>query len=104
MDVRLITDSRQWNDSLRQLPYAHVLQSWEWGEFKARQTGWQPQRYAFSKNGAIVGMASIGVRRIGPLKLLYISKGPALPYQNTALAAEILEWLQGYARRERAIW
>jgi peptidoglycan pentaglycine glycine transferase (the first glycine) len=104
MDVRLITDPGQWNDTLRRLPYAHVLQSWEWGEFKARQTGWQPHRYAFSKNGTVVGMASIGVRRIGPLKLLYISKGPVLPYQDTAIAAEILEWLQGYARRERAIW
>ncbi len=104
MDARLITDPHEWNDTLRHLPYAHILQSWEWGDFKARQTGWQPQRYAFSKNGVVVGMASIGVRRVGPLTLLYISKGPALVYDDAALTSDILDWLQAYARRERAIW
>lgn len=104
MDVRLITDPRQWNDTLRTLPYAHILQSWEWGDFKARQTGWQPRRFAFTQDSAVVAMASVGVRHIGPLTLLYVSKGPALDYGNTALVRAVLAWLQDYARRERAIW
>lgn len=104
MDVRLITDPHQWNDTLRTLHYAHILQSWEWGEFKARQTGWQPQRFAFSQGGDVVAMASVGVRRVGPLKLLYVSKGPALDYSNAALTGAVLDWLHAYARRERALW
>ena len=62
LNILTITDHDQWNTALRTLPYAHVLQSWEWGEFKRVTTGWQPMRLAFQRNGKIVAMASVGAR------------------------------------------
>ena len=60
----IITDRDQWNNTLRTLPYAHVLQTWEWGEFKRATTGWQPIRLAFTRDDKTVAMASVGVRRV----------------------------------------
>ncbi len=104
LTVSTITDRDQWNDALRALPYAHILQSWEWGEFKRATTGWQPIRLAFERDGKIVAMASVGVRSVGPLKVIYVPKGPALDYDDHALVLEVLRHLQRLARHHRAIW
>ncbi len=104
LTVQTITDRNRWNDTLRPLPYAHILQTWEWGEFKRLTTGWQPLRLAFKRGNDIVAMASVGVRRIGPLKVMYVSKGPALAYEDHDLAALVLNHLQQMARSEMAIW
>ncbi|MBZ0298975.1 MAG: peptidoglycan bridge formation glycyltransferase FemA/FemB family protein [Anaerolineae bacterium] len=99
-----LTDAATWNTALRALPDAHVLQTWEWGEFKRATTGWQPQRLAFQQNGQIVAMASIGVRSIGPLRVMYVPKGPALAYEDQALSAAVLDQLETLARQQRAVW
>ncbi len=99
----IITTRDTWNSSLRALPYAHILQTWEWGEFK-RATGWQPLRLAFRRGDTVVAMASVGIRRVGPLKVMYVSKGPALAYEDSTLLAEVLDHLQSMARQQRAIW
>src|SRR5215218_848463 len=96
--VETISDARQWNDNLRTLPFAHVLQTWEWGEFKRETTGWQPKRLAFRRDGQIVAMASVGVRRVGPLTLMYAPKGPAFAYEDDNLRAFVLDTLQSMAR------
>ena len=100
----LITSPDTWNDTLRELPYAHVLQTWEWGEFKSQTTGWRRHRLAFKRGDQIVAMASVGIRSIGPLKVIYVSKGPALAYEDARLTAEVLDHLQAFARQQRAIW
>jgi peptidoglycan pentaglycine glycine transferase (the first glycine) len=102
--VEIITDLTTWNTALRALSYAHALQSWEWGEFKRVTTGWQPMRLAFKQGDTVVAMASVGIRNVGPLKVMYISKGPALPYDDPAICAEVLDYLQHLARQQRAVW
>jgi peptidoglycan pentaglycine glycine transferase (the first glycine) len=104
LTVETITNRDTWNDNLRALPYAHILQTWEWGEFKRVTTGWQPLRLAFKRDNTIVGMASVGIRKIGPLRVMYISKGPALAYEDASLAAEVLDHLQTLARKHVAVW
>jgi lipid II:glycine glycyltransferase (peptidoglycan interpeptide bridge formation enzyme) len=104
LNVTLIADRDQWNDALRTLPYAHVLQTWEWGEFKRATTGWEPIRLAFARDGQTMAMASVGVRRVGPLKVMYAPKGPVLDYANTELVDDVLRHLQRLARHHRAIW
>lgn len=99
-----ITSPTLWNDTLRALPYAHLLQTWEWGEFKQQTTGWIPHRLAFEQNGSVVAAVSIGVRSVGPLRVMYAPKGPALAYDNPALVAAVLDQMQAFARRHRAIW
>src|SRR5574341_1504975 len=85
LSIEKITDRGNWNQALSKLPYAHVLQTWEWGEFKRVTTGWEPLRVAFKQGDDIVAMASIGVRSIGPLRVMYVSKGPALNYEDSSL-------------------
>ena len=104
LTVRTITQKDTWNDTLRALPNAHVLQTWEWGAFKQATTGWQPQRLAFERDGQVVAMASVGVRRVGPLKVMYAPKGPVLDYTDPDLFAAVLGALQQRARAAGAIW
>lgn len=104
LTIDIITHRDTWNNTLRALPYAHVLQTWEWGEFKRATTGWQPLRLAFKRGDTIVAMSSVGVRSVGPLKVMVVSKGPALAYEDSALLAEVLDYLQSMARQHRAIW
>ena len=81
----LIADRDAWNDTLRALPCAHVLQTWEWGEFKQRETGWQPERFAYRRaDGSVAAAASVLTRRAGPLRVLYVPKGPVLDYADPA--------------------
>jgi lipid II:glycine glycyltransferase (peptidoglycan interpeptide bridge formation enzyme) len=102
--VETITQRDRWNDALRALPYAHILQTWEWGEFKRETTGWQPLRFAFKREREIVGMASVGVRRIGLFALMYASKGPALNYADPQITNFTLNFLEKLARRHFAVW
>jgi peptidoglycan pentaglycine glycine transferase (the first glycine) len=102
--VETITQREDWNNTLRTLPYAHLLQSWEWGKFKRETTGWQPIRLAFKRDGQVVAMASVGVRRIGPATMMYISKGPALDYADAELVKFVLDHLQSMARKQFAVW
>ena len=49
-------------------------------------------------------MASLGVRKVGPLKVMVVSKGPALDYRNGELFEEVITALENRAKQERAIW
>ncbi|MFW5772329.1 MAG: lipid II:glycine glycyltransferase FemX [Phototrophicaceae bacterium] len=106
MIVETVTDRQQWNAALRQFPQAHVLQTWEWGQFKQATTGWKPTRLLFwqTNSAAPIAMASVLTRRAGPLAVMYVPKGPILDYTNTYLAAQILHRLEQFAVSQRAIW
>jgi peptidoglycan pentaglycine glycine transferase (the first glycine) len=102
MTLNLVNDPTHWNNALTALPYRHVLQSWEWGQFKSRW-GWAP-RYFLNEEGTA---AALVLRRtFSPLKLniLYVPKGPALDYANSALVDRVLGDLIAVAKRDRAIF
>jgi peptidoglycan pentaglycine glycine transferase (the first glycine) len=102
MTLQLVTDSTHWNTALTALPYRHVLQSWEWGQFKSRW-GWSPRYYLNEEQTA----AALVLRRtFSPLKLniLYVPKGPALDYSKNALVDRGLGDLISIAKRDRAIF
>ena len=102
MTLQLVTDPALWDATLAALPSRHILQSWEWGQFKSRW-GWTP-RYYF--NAERTAAALILCRSISPfkLKVLYVPKGPALDYQDAALADRVLRDLVEIARRDRALF
>jgi lipid II:glycine glycyltransferase (peptidoglycan interpeptide bridge formation enzyme) len=104
MQTRTISDSQEWNERLSTLPYAHVLQSWHWGEFKQVTTGWTPARLAFERDGATVALAQVLTRREGPYAVSYVPKGPALEYADTELRGRILGHLLEFARQQGAIF
>src|SRR5258708_29301504 len=94
-----------WNDTIRSLPYAHILQTEEWGEFKRRSTGWIPEKIILrDQRNSVVGGALILTRRIGPLAVIYVPKGPMLDYNDPLLLDQMLETLEKLAQRDRAIW
>lgn len=95
-----VTDPVQWNALASQLPGAHILQSWQWGELKSRY-GWQAQRLAWGVEAAAQVLTRSALR--GLVKVMYVPRGPVLDWSNAALRAQVLDDLQTLARRERAI-
>jgi lipid II:glycine glycyltransferase (peptidoglycan interpeptide bridge formation enzyme) len=107
-----VTDRTVWNTLAAALPRAHVLQSWEWGEFKSRY-GWSAQRYVW-RNAAGQPVAAgqvlkrtfqLGTSRFGPrASVLYVPKGPLLDWAEAPLRARVLADLESLARRERTVF
>ncbi len=105
MTLKLITDPAYWNTTLTTLPYRHILQTWEWGQFKQRW-GWSPRYFIDEEHGAVNAAALVLRRTFSPLKLniLYVPKGPALDYADSALVDRVLRELVQVARRDRALF
>ncbi|HEY3290444.1 MAG TPA: peptidoglycan bridge formation glycyltransferase FemA/FemB family protein, partial [Anaerolineae bacterium] len=99
-----ITDPVKWNHLLSGFAAPHVLQTWEWGEFKSHW-GWTPQRWLLADAaGEPRAMMQVLRRSAGrlPFCVLYCPKGPTV--NSPAAYAEALAWLEQAGRRERAIW
>jgi lipid II:glycine glycyltransferase (peptidoglycan interpeptide bridge formation enzyme) len=100
-----INNCDTWNQIQRALPYAHVLQSWEWGEFKKIETGWEPLRFSYSRqDGETIAAAAVLTRRVGPLRVMYVPKGPALAYDDPDLVLDVLAHLESLAHHRSVIW
>ncbi len=100
-----IDDAPTWDRALLALPNPHILQSWAWGEFKARH-GWRAIRLLFHQGGEAVAAASVLERKLPrlPVSVLYVPKGPILDWNDTDLAAGVLAELEHLARRRRAMF
>lgn len=105
VQYQLIHDRNLWRDTLLSLPGPHVLQSWDWGEFKSRW-GWAVQRLAWRDTGQPLAAAQILRRPIPgtPWSFLYASKGPVLNYKDMALAEGVLAGLEAFARAQKALF
>jgi lipid II:glycine glycyltransferase (peptidoglycan interpeptide bridge formation enzyme) len=101
----VIRDRATWDSGLAVLPATHVLQSWDWGDFKSRW-GWSAQRIWWVENNGPVAAAQILKRSIPntPWSFLYVTKGPVLDYGDAALAKLVLADLETYARRVGALF
>ena len=77
----------------------HVLQSWAWGELKAR-FGWRVHRLA-----AAGALAQVLFRPLpgGLGTIAYVPKGPVLDYSDAASLKALLDAIRPVARQERAI-
>ncbi len=98
-----ITQPQTWDSTVAALPNAHLLQSWQWGEFKSRY-GWSAQHYVWEENGQPAAAAQVLKRTAGPLSILYAPRGPLLDWGDAALTTRVLGDLKTLARRERAIF
>jgi lipid II:glycine glycyltransferase (peptidoglycan interpeptide bridge formation enzyme) len=104
LEAVLIGDRDTWHAHLCRFPTAHILQTWEWGEFKRVTTGWQPIRWAYRRDGEVVALASVGVRRVAGLPMLYAPKGFVAHFDDGTTVDGVLAHLEQAARAMRAIW
>lgn len=107
MPPSLVHDPDAWNRRLLELPGAHLLQSWPWGEFKSRY-GWSAERWLWSDPSGRPTAAAQILRRPLPslrgISILYAPRGPCLDYSNAGLRQEVFHDLQMLARKSRAIF
>jgi peptidoglycan pentaglycine glycine transferase (the first glycine) len=81
----------------------HVLQSYEWGEFK-RRLGWRPIRLVLERDGKVVGLGQFLAYNTAPVPgvLLYCTKGPWLPWDDEEAVRTFFEGVRAVAGREGA--
>jgi len=107
MAINLVSvyNPTEWDSALVALPYNHILQSWDWGNFKSRWD-WSAERLLWLKADTPVAAAQILARPIPrtPWRILYVSKGPALDYADISLTTQIFGDLESYARQNRALF
>lgn len=99
---QIAPEREEWNGALGRVG-GHLLQSWEWGEFK-RLHGWDVERvHLESANG--VALAQVLFKRLGPVSLAYVPRGPALASVDdpNALFLELRGRLDAVCRRRRAL-
>ena len=101
MEWHRVKDAHIWDRALAKLPAAHVLQSWAWGDFKSRW-GWLPERWLLGAPAEPRAAVQILKRRVGPLCVMYATKGPVA--RDAAAMAEALAHIEQRARSSRAIW
>jgi len=118
-------ESKIWNSVISKLPNPHFLQTYEWGQVKAKY-GWTPLYAVWTSDGKFsvfnesdhgplnpdhcVAAALILKRQIlrnefaARLSILYSPKGPLLDWSNESLRNRVLNDLQDFAKKEGAIF
>ncbi|MBI5166953.1 MAG: peptidoglycan bridge formation glycyltransferase FemA/FemB family protein [candidate division NC10 bacterium] len=105
MEVKEVQERSQWNQYMLRSPKGHILQSFEWGELKAR-TGWTPLRLAVVDGGEFRAGISLLKRRIpGSLgrTILYAPRGPVADFADREALSFLFEDLKLRAPTHRAI-
>ena len=105
MLVKTIKDCDLWNDFvLNWGGVSPVLQSWQWGEFKAGY-GWKPYRLIVEDDGRATAGVQLLCRRL-PLgrSLLYAPRGPLLDFADRESAAVLDEAIRKIAKDEKALF
>jgi lipid II:glycine glycyltransferase (peptidoglycan interpeptide bridge formation enzyme) len=117
--------SNSWNELISKLPSPHFLQTFEWGQVKAKY-GWIPYYAVWTDDGKFlvsqktdhwslnndhcVAAAMILKKQIlsrgfaARLSILYAPKGPLLDWDNIALRTRVLNDLQSFAKQQSAIF
>lgn len=94
-----------WNQAVATLPTGHILQTFEWGEFKSHY-GWQPIRLLFMREDHCVAAALVLKRKI-PIpgySILYVPKGPCFDPTDSESVEFVLESLKSFTRTHRALF
>jgi lipid II:glycine glycyltransferase (peptidoglycan interpeptide bridge formation enzyme) len=105
VQVISVQDPEIWDRALLCLPNPHILQSWSWGQFKARH-GWLSRPLLFQEDGQTVAAASVLQRKIPhlPVSILYVPRGPALNWMEAGLGARVIGALEQLAQRLRVLF
>lgn len=110
MDVLEIKSAQDWNEKIKDLPGAHALQTWQWGQVKSR-FGWKTYHLGWRNESDEFKAAALVLQRtIRPaslpmgLRVMYAPRGPLLDWSDNSLALRVLDDLQSFARGQGAIF
>ena len=115
--------ANNWNSIISKLPNPHFLQTYEWGQVKAKY-GWQPIYLVWDEKGKMkeertnlssfifpAQAACLVLKRTilnrgfaARLSVLYAPKGPLMDWSNEQLRTRVLNDLQSFARKQGAIF
>ena len=109
--------SNSWNQIISNLPDPHFLQSYEWGQVKAKY-GWSPYYAVWTEDGKFsvssnyqlpvtkVVAASLILKRtaLRRFSIFYAPKGPLMDWTNESLRKRVLDDLQSFAKKQGAIF
>jgi peptidoglycan pentaglycine glycine transferase (the first glycine) len=94
----------EWNGLISSLPNPHFLQTWEWAQVKAKY-GWEPMPFVWGNSAAaMVLKRTVSFRGLFRLNILYLPKGPLLDWTDTTLVTRVLDDLQSFAKKQKAIF
>lgn len=96
----------EWQTAICQLPHVQLLQSWQWGAFKARW-GWSFMPLLWQNEaGEPIAGAMVLKRTLPrlPFSIVYVPKGPLLDYANKPLRDRVLGDLKAFAKKQWAIF
>ncbi|MCB2214259.1 aminoacyltransferase [bacterium] len=105
MERLTVENPDDWNCLITDLPGAHALQTWQWGQVKAN-IGWQAHPLAWRDGAGTVCAAALVLQRsmrLG-LSVMYAPRGPMLDWEKTDLVATVLDDMQAFARERGAIF
>ena len=102
---RLSVRPVDWDNAVQQMPGAHALQSWAWGEFR-RANGWDVERVIWERDGVAVAAASILFRDlpVPGFRVAYVPRGPIIDPACPEVWPRVLEYLVNTARTRRCIF
>jgi len=107
MQARLINDNEReyFNKFISSVPKGHILQSYEWGEIKAK-TGWQPLRMIVEEGNKPIAAISILKRMLPGLKkaIFYAPRGPVFDIANKEVFDFLLNEIKKLAKKHKAIF
>jgi len=110
LELADIQNADQWNALIENLPGAHALQSWQWGQVKS-QFGWKPYPLLWRDSGGEIQAAALLLQRktaLGrlslPLSVIYIPRGPLLDWSQRNLVEQVFDDLDEFAQRQGAIF
>jgi lipid II:glycine glycyltransferase (peptidoglycan interpeptide bridge formation enzyme) len=94
-----------WNAAIRDLPGAHILQTWEWALFKSK-VGWRPLPQLWRDEAGVVRAAAMVLRRSAPggLSVLYVPRGPLVDWSDKGWVQKVTSGLEELAKRQHAIF
>jgi len=105
-----IKNTAEWNQQIKDLPGAHALQTWQWGQVKSK-FGWQPHPLLWRDDADEVTAAALVLQRtisLGGfamrLSVMYVPRGPLLDWSKESLVEQVLNDLRDFAKKKGAIF
>ncbi|HFI0640929.1 TPA: peptidoglycan bridge formation glycyltransferase FemA/FemB family protein [Streptococcus suis] len=95
--------AKEHDSFVKQSPQANLLQSSQWATVKSE---WRNERLGFFKDGKLVAVASLLIRRLVVpfgFTMIYIPRGPVMDYEDAELVSFVFKSIKEFALRERSV-